>query len=256
VGGNFWLLSHASPAYGCPRAAAASSVTLGSHERQPARLATAAARQTWPTKNQATMHRRTPSDDEMLSGGGLHARHPSWSGLPADYGVDLEEACCRNRARSHSHDVSHDPRLRRRRQVAALALALFGFAGLTATRMDRRPEPLRRRLRREDDVRNPFADDRQTDDAPAEEEPPTGYEALLHQDFGPDHNATGSPKPRSKAQRQRDERKRAAAEKRRLLEITEAFEQRRKDRLEQRTRAKQEKAARFGREVVHSGTSV
>ena len=46
------------------------------------------------------------------------------------------------------------------------------------------------------------------------------------------------------------------AEKRRLLEITEAFEQRRKDRLEQRTRAKQEKAARFGREVVHSGTSV
>ena len=72
------------------------------------------------------MHRRTPSDDEMLSGGGLHARHPSWSGLPTDYGVDLEEACCRNRARSHSHDVSHDPRLRRRRQVAALALALFG----------------------------------------------------------------------------------------------------------------------------------
>ena len=63
------------------------------------------------------MHRRTPSDDEMLSGGGLHARHPSWSGLPTDYGVDLEEACCRNRARSHSHDVSHDPRLRRRRQV-------------------------------------------------------------------------------------------------------------------------------------------
>ena len=57
-------------------------------------------------------------------------------------------------------------------------------------------------------------------------------------------------------QRQRDERKRAAAEKRRLLEITEAFEQRRKDRLEQRTRAKAEKAARFGREVVHSGTSV
>ena len=49
---------------------------------------------------------------------------------------------------------------------------------------------------------------------------------------------------------------RAAAEKRRLLEITEAFEQRRKDRLEQRTRAKAEKAARFGREVVHSGTSV
>ena len=183
-------------------------------------------------------------------------RHPSWSGLPTDYGVDLEEACCRNRARSHSHDVSHDPRLRRRRQVAALALALFGFAGLTATRMERRPEPMRRRLRREDDVRNPFADDHQTDDAPAEEEPPTGYEALLHQDFGPDHNATGSPKPRSKAQRQRDERKRAAAEKRRLLEITEAFEQRRKDRLEQRTRAKAEKAARFGREVVHSGTSV
>ena len=53
-----------------------------------------------------------------------------------------------------------------------------------------------------------------------------------------------------------DERKRAAAEKRRLLEITEAFEQRRKDRLEQRTRSKAEKAARFGREVVHSGTSV
>ena len=106
---------------------------------------------------------------------------------------------------------------------------------------------MRRRLRREDGVRNPFADDHQTDDAPAEEEPPTGYESLLHADFGPDHNATGSPKPRSKAQRQRDERARAAAEKRRLLEITEARAAPQRWVGAAHARAKAEKAARFGR---------
>lgn len=200
------------------------------------------------------MHRRTPSDDEFS----LHSRHPSWSGIP-DYGVDLEEACapCRNRARSHSHDVNHDPRLRRRRQVAALALALFSFAGLTTVqlRRDRAKPTVRRRLGRQDDVRNPFVDDVHGDVDDAEEGTPSGYDALLHANFGPGQNAT-SPKPRSKAQRQRDERKRQAAEKRRLLEITEAFEARRTVRLQQRQRSKAEKAARFGKEIVHSGTSV
>lgn len=197
------------------------------------------------------MHRRQPSDEVGAFPG---VRHPSWNGLAGPQGLDytyrhscgdLEEACC-NRRRSHSHDVPEPPR---RKLVAAVVLCGLGLIGAaTVQRGRRRPAPtVRRRLLTDDDG------DTVSQILEPTSAPESGrYAALLSSDFGPDaQNATS--RKRSKAQRVRDEKKEQAAEKRRLLELSEEFEERRQQRLAKRDALKKDKAERRDALAAFSG---
>lgn len=190
-------------------------------------------------------------------------RHQSFNGLPTtlpkgglDYSYrhgtcgDLEEACCTNRRRSHSHDLP-DPRERRRRIFAVVALCALGALGLVT----RRPGASSPRFMDESSSRRVLLED---DDGSmhlsaspiSRVDDKTRYESLLEADFGPSAttakiviNGTRQEK-KSKTQRKRDERHKAAAEKRRLAQEAEesvAFEERRQERLKKKEKLREEK---------------